>query len=411
MNDTDPKEKMRVLFVDDEPNILQGLKRMLRPLRHEWELAFAESGREALEIMTQKPFDIVISDMRMPVMSGLELLEQIKERYPHAVRIVLSGESDQGQIMESVRISHHFLTKPCNPTVLKSTISRACRLFDLLDSHVIRRVVSKMDSLPSMPDICSELTHELRSGDPSIQKICRIISKDAAMTAKVLHLVNSGFFCGIGGISNPAEAVVLLGLDTIKSLALSIGIFRQLEPDDVPEFFYKSLRDHSLITGQIAKSIAAKENQEQITIDQAFSAGMLHDVGKLVLASVFSEEYGEIITLTGEGDRSFCDCEIEFFGVTHAEVGAYLMGLWGLPVPILEAIAFHHAPKMCGGHNFSPLTAVHIADVMGAGERCSEKCDLPFDAEYISFLNVKDRYPVWANVCRNIFKGVTTVGE
>lgn len=403
--------KRQILFVDDEPKVLHGLKRMLRIFRHEWELAFAENGREALEIMEKQSFEVVVSDMRMPVMNGVQLLGQIKKRYPKVVRIILSGESDQGKIMEAVRISHQFLSKPCDPAVLKSAISRTCNLFDLLNSNTIKRAVSGMESLPSMPAIYSEIMDEFQSRDVSIQRIGRIISKDMAMTTKILQLVNSAFFCLPRHVSSPMQAVVLLGLDIIKSLALTINVFKQFDQKKIPAFFFEHLWDHSLITGRIAKDIASEENKEKTSIDQAFLAGLLHDVGKLALASSFSEQYRDVIALTRKGDVSYCDCETEIFGITHAEVGAYMMGLWGLPVPLVEAIAFHHSPQTCGDKQFSPLTAVHIANALGGDEPCSEESDLQLDVDYMSVLDMTDRFPVWMSISQNALKGAVTVGE
>lgn len=116
--------KIKILFVDDEPMVLQGLQRVLRPLRNEWETAFANSGQEALEKLSQEPFDVIVTDMRMPGMDGGQLLTRVKERYPHMVRIILSGQADKTMVMKSVKPAHQYLAKPCDDATLRASLQR-----------------------------------------------------------------------------------------------------------------------------------------------------------------------------------------------------------------------------------------------------------------------------------------------
>lgn len=186
--------KRRILFVDDEPNVLQGLQRMLRPMRSEWEMEFAGGGEEALQKMEQAPFDVIVSDMRMPGMNGAQLLKEVARRYPDTVRIVLSGHSDREYILQLVTTTHQYLAKPCDAQTIKDTVNRACALRDLLTSKELSALVSQVKSLPSLPSLYTRIIEILQSDDPSLQKIGQIVSEDIAMSAKVLQLVNSSFF-------------------------------------------------------------------------------------------------------------------------------------------------------------------------------------------------------------------------
>lgn len=183
--------KTSVLFVDDEPRVLDGLRRMLRSLRREWEMAFANSGQEALEIMARRPYDVIVSDMRMPGMDGAQLLDEVMRHHPDTIRIVLSGQSDQEQILQSMRPTHQYLTKPCSAETLQGTIRRAMKLRALLTDDKARALVGSTGSVPSLPAFYLELMEELDSSDPSIRDIVAIVSRDAAMTAKVLQVANS----------------------------------------------------------------------------------------------------------------------------------------------------------------------------------------------------------------------------
>lgn len=407
MNNNIQKITRRVLFVDDEPKVLQGLGRILRSERNHFETSFATSGREALSILAKEHFDVVITDMKMPEMNGLQLLSEIKTLYPDIVRIILSGESDLNMTMKSVSLSHQFLNKPCSPETLKSTILRTCRLSDFLKNDSLKKALTQIDTLPSMPSIYIEITDELQSPNASIQKVGKIISQDVALTSKILQLVNSAYFSLPRHISSPEHAAVMLGLDIIRSLILVIQIFKKFELMDMPNKFFELLWAHNVMTGKIAKSIAKNESQDQIIIDNAFIAGLLHDSGKLILASSFPKEYRDILKKTRGKWGRIWEIEEDILGITHAEVGAYLMELWGLPVSIIEALAFHHSPSMCGEVRFSPLTAVYIANILehGIPDTDHNEPQPVLDSDYLTNLNLNNRLKYWEEIKRNIVNG------
>ncbi|MDY7033877.1 MAG: response regulator [Thermodesulfobacteriota bacterium] len=399
--------KKKILFVDDEPNILQGLKRMLRSMRDEWDISFAESGQEALDILTREDFDVVVSDMRMPRMNGAQLLDEIRILYPQIVRIVLSGHSDKEMILKSVRSTHQYLSKPCDAQKLKSTVTRACALRDLLEKDSLKRVVSQVDSLPSLPSSYSKLMDELQSSDASTKRVGDIMAKDLGMTAKVLQLVNSAFFGLPVHVSSPSQAVNLLGIDTVKALVLSAEVFSKCNQERLPGFSIESLWDHSINTGTIAKEIAKMAKIDSKLVDDAFMAGILHDIGKLIIVESLPDSYKKVLELMNSDKLSFFDAEYLSLGATHAEMGAYLLGLWGLPDPIIEAVAFHHCPSNCPGGRFGPLIAVHIANALEHEEEngtYSDKIISRIDHEYIDGLGLTEKIVQWQEVRDDIKK-------
>jgi HD-like signal output (HDOD) protein len=388
----------RILFVDDEPKILEGLQRMLRSMRHEWEMEFADSGQSALEMLNARPFDVVVTDMRMPGLNGAMLLSEIRSVHPHIVRIVLSGHSDQDLILSTVLPAHQYLSKPCDPELLKQTVSRACALRDLLSNAALTLLVSQMESLPSLPSIYMQLMKEVESPDPSIKKIGEIISKDSGMTAKILQMVNSAFFGLRRHISNPGDAVSLLGLDIVKSLVLSIHIFSQFSETRIPGFSPTDLWDHNAAVGALAKNIAKAEKQNAQVVDDSFAAGLLHECGKLILAARLPKEYAQMLALISEENLPVVEAERKIFGAAHPEVGAYLLGLWGLPASIVEAVAFHHSPSECVGESFSPLTAVHVANYLEDERNSSPSENVAagvLDTAYLTRLGLEDRMDSW----------------
>lgn len=392
----------RILFVDDEQKILDGLRRMLRPQRRQWETTFVSSGQEALATLACAPFDVVVSDMRMPGMDGAQLLNEVRKQYPHIVRIVLSGQSDQETLLRSVRSTHQYLSKPCNPDALIATVTHACALRDLLGQDSLRKLVGGMQSLPSLPALYEELIEELRSPDASIKKAAQIISKDLGMASKILQLVNSSFF-GVGGhISDTAQAVTFLGLDLVKSLVLTVQVFSQFRPMRQSIFSLDVLWKHSLATSGLARAIAKAEHASPQLIDDATTAGLLHDLGILVLLANLPQPYADVLAQASNRGVPEWEVERETFGATHAEVGAYVLGLWGLDDTVVEAVAFHHCPARSPGRALSPLTAVHVANALVQEDRVSDIGGAPvsIDADYLAALDLTDRLTEWRAISR-----------
>jgi HD-like signal output (HDOD) protein len=391
---------LKVIFVDDEPRLLDGLKRALRSMREKWDMRFANNGPEALEMMEVDPADVIVTDMRMPGMDGAELLARIRDRWPHVVRIILSGHSDNKADIKATRPAHQYLSKPCDTECLKSTISRALALRDLLSNEKLKGAISRIDSLPSIPQLYHEINRELQSEDPSLERVGEIVSQDIGMTAKILQLVNSAFFGIPKRVSNPMEAVTLLGLENLQVLVISAHIFRELHTEEIPEGFAERLWMHSMRTGFIAKKIAISENMDRFQVDDAFLAGVLHDAGRLILACNFPTRYKEILQDRAcEGD-SLIDTEKRIFGASHSEVGGYLMGLWGMPDGVVETLVFHHHPQEAPSTGLEPVGVVAAADFLDT-IRESEGGEMSAPehlAQYLQGINMKDHLRVWGRL-------------
>lgn len=395
----------KILFVDDEPNILEGLQRMLFPMRKQWQMAFANGGQEALALLKREPVDVIVTDMRMPGIDGAALLAEVMKLHPQTIRFVLSGQSDKETILRSVGPAHQFLAKPCNAETLKSCIDRAFALRDLLGNKALKELLAQVNTLPSMPESYSRLCAELQSEDASVASVAQIIESDLGMTAKILQLVNSAFFGVRQHVSSVTQAVSLLGLDTTKALVLMVGVFSRGADAAPPSGYTLSfLWRHSMRTGHFAQAIAKSQGSDKMAINDALTAGILHDAGVLVLAENCGREYHEIVRHAMTTQQPLSEAEFASFGCTHAQVGAYLLGIWGLPDSIVEAVAFHHIPDACPAQTFSPLTAVHAANVL-EHELGGEERDLPaplFDAPYLTRLGLANRVTVWRDLCMDL---------
>ena len=351
----------RVLFVDDEPRILDGLRRMLRPQRHEWEMGFAPGGEAALAMMEASPFDVIVSDMRMPGIDGATLLCRVRELYPQVVRIVLSGHTELTAALQVVPIAHQFLAKPCDAEMLRVAVERACHLKALLSDDSIRRTVTALGDLPSLPRTYEALMQAVADPEVSLLKVARIIEQDVGVSAKVLQLVNSAFFGVAHSMTNIQSAVSYLGINTLRNLVLSVEIFRAFKPQrNLPGFSLEKLQRHAQLTAHIAARLPVPKHLADIAV----VAGMLHDVGKLILAWKLSSHFEKTLAEAFGARCPVNKVEERENGFSHAEIGAYLLGLWGLPYTVVEAVALHHGPNRVPHQNIDAISAVFAANLL-----------------------------------------------
>ncbi|MFQ5503884.1 MAG: response regulator [Planctomycetota bacterium] len=387
----------RVLFVDDEPSILDGLRRMLRPRRKEWDMVFAAGGPEALEAAEASSFDVVVTDMKMPGMDGAELLKRFQEQHPETVRFVLSGHAELESVMRAVPVAHQFLMKPCDADTLKEAVSRACELRSLLDNDRAEEFIGTLEALPSRPEMYTAILEAIANPEVEIKSVVAILASDVAMSAKLLQLVNSAFFGLPQHIADVSQAVTLLGFNMIRDLVLSVEVFRP--PPDAAvglEKFLASLQTCSMWTG----NIAAQMFDDKEMGSRAFTAGLLHDVGLLVMATQLPDVLSDAVERSRTNGQPLHVVEEELHGVSHAEIGAYLLGVWGLPYPMLEAAAYHHRPSALPQESFGELAAVHVASALVESRIAtgSENSGAEIDLAYLESLGVRDRLEEWENL-------------
>lgn len=377
--------KRRIMFVDDEPNVLDGLRRMLRPLRQEWEMEFAPSGPEALAAMAARPVDVLVTDMRMPGMAGDELLSRVREAHPRTVRMVLTGQCTREAMLRLVRLAHRVFNKPCDPGQLKAAVQKACSLQDLLHAPPLIALISRIGSLPTPPAIYGQIVAELEKADGSITQVGNLLAQDLGMSAKLMQMANSAHLGLRVSTTSPARAVQILGAETTKALVLAADVFTRYDPAALHPFSIDDLWNHSQAVAALAGRIATAEAGKECAAETRL-AGLLHDIGRLVLVSQAPGAYKKVFQLVREERRPVADAERDVFGATHAEVGAYLLGLWGMPDQLVETVAWHHAPSGSRDTAFAPLTAVHAAESLLSGDEGGTA-----DATYLDALGLGDR--------------------
>jgi len=368
----------RILFVDDEVNILEGLQRMLRPQRGEWEMSFAPGGQAALQLLDSSPFDVVVSDMRMPGIDGAALLNIVREKYPAALRFVLSGYTELQASFRAVPVAHQFLVKPCDPDALRAAIDRATGLVDVLNSKMLASFVGSMQDLPSLPKTYADLRRALADSETSVDDVVKIVERDVAISAKILQLVNSAFFGITRDVTQIKTAVSYLGLNILQNLVLSAEVFRAFQPKKpIPGFLPEEFHLHAQYTSRIASKTPLRHEMQGAVV----AAALLHDVGKLVIAERSPDHFARSLSGAKEDRKPLYVIEEELIGVSHADVGAYLLSLWGLPYPVVEAVAHHHHPERVRHEKMDMIIAVYIANILAHkhAPKSPESADIPFD--------------------------------
>lgn len=392
----------RILFVDDEPRVLEGLQNLLRKFRREWEMEFSCGGEAALAQFEVAPFDVIVSDMRMPGMDGAELLRLVQERYPATVRIVLSGQMEEEVARRIVFIAHQFLAKPCDPDLLREVIERVCDIQALLGEERLHETVGRIGQLPAMPGVFTALVKALEEPGSSLKDLAAIVQKDPAISAKTLQVVNSAFFGLPRRMTDVEQAVCYLGVDVLKGLALMIEVFHGIAAGGVASCFdLETEQSRALATGRIARNLLAEKSAAQ----DALTAGLLHDCGRLIIATRLPELFVRVSEEVQKTCRPAHLVEAEVMGVSHAEVGAYLLGLWGLPIPIVEAVAHHHAPTRVPQSRFGVLGAVYVADrlvheLLPPDRKGPDEIDEPLDLVYLESLGVTGRIEAWKGLVK-----------
>lgn len=352
--------KTRVLFVDDEPSILEGLRNVLRRQRHDWDMAFAIGADAALDELARQAADVVVSDMRMPGTDGAALLEQVRNLYPGTARIVLSGHAERDAIVQALPVAHQYLSKPFEADQLIAVINRTTGLHAHLNDPVLRSMIAGLDRLPSVPHVYLEITRVAAQPNATLEDLSEIVERDPALVAKVLQVVNSAYFGLRRELTSIHQAVQYLGADILKGLALSGQVFGTARITPFEGFSLEGLQQHSLHTARLARRLV----DVQPALADVFTAAIVHDVGQIVLASGQRESFAEVRRRARAERRAYHEVEHETFGASHAGVGAYLLGMWGLPFPIVEAAAYHHTPRLVPTGERRLLAAIHLADAL-----------------------------------------------
>ena len=386
--------KSRIVFADGVTGQLREVQEQLQGLAPSWELCHTRGGLEALTFLTQTPCDAIVTDLDLHDMTGLQLATQVMRQHPRMHRLILADLGELESLLRCVGTVHQFLAKPCEASRLQVVLHRAFALDVWLPNQAVRQLLGRVPHLPSPADVYSAVVAELQREPVSLEKVAALIAGDPPMAAKVLQLVNAVAYGPPLDEADPVQAVMELGLANTKAMLLlahSYSSYREVEGGG---FSIAALWEHSRRIGRLAHHIARVEGLGPEQIAAAATAGLVHDIGKIALAANLSAQFHQALDLASRKPLAFWEAEQEVFGATHNEVGGCLLGIWGLPLPVVEAVAMHHHPTRFLSDSFSPLTAVHIASALETA-RTFEEFQKGLDLQYLHELGLQARLPQW----------------
>ena len=352
---------MRILLVDDEPLLLDALKRSLRMERPAWEVVLATSGAQALEILAQSRFDIVVTETLMAGVDGQTVLKELQRTCPSTIRVVLSGQP-RLDLMEAAEANfHRFLAKPTDPEILVGVLEELALSDGEAGGGNARRFVAGLPGIPTLPAIYGEIRALLEQDDPPMNRLTPLFQRDLGIASKLLKLVNSAYFSLERKVTDLGQAVNMLGLETVRTIVLVRGtlqVLRTLNPNGID---LGQLWDHSQQVANGARSIASGDGWPPAVLETTYSLGLLHDIGRVIMALAPEVRYGQVLAEAEATGQPVAAIEQQLYGTDHASVGAHVLSLWGLPAEFCGQIREHHHPSPPQGRFPSGLV-LHAAD-------------------------------------------------
>jgi HD-like signal output (HDOD) protein len=318
-----------------------------------------------LEHLSRHACHVAIVADDLPDSGCAAVLRRVQTRYPEVIRVVLT-DADGIDVFRRVPYAHQFFKRSAPASALCGALLQCVELRDLLVRPELRALVSSSNALPAAPKLYAELIDLLADPRCSMLKVVSVLERDVGMSTRLMQLVSSAFFGMKTQITSLGACVGYLGLDAIRSLVLSAEI-SQLYPGSVPGLTAERVHSRALSTSRLARRLAGSMADP----GHAFIAGLLHGVGQLVLASRAPVEFGEALEACSTRGLTQTEAELERLGATSAQVGAYLLALWGQPLEVVRAIAYQDLPEICDSERPGLATVIYLS------KRLSNDADVP----------------------------------
>lgn len=392
----------KVLFVDDNKPLMDSFRNYFDRVPKNWAPIYLTDSLKAMDVLLFGDIDIIVTDIHMPHMDGVQLLDFVKKEHPDVIRIAISGEGEAPDILEKAKNAHRYMEKPVDLHVLHETIERVTTLSQIIPNEDTRKIVASLETIPTTPKVYRELLSELNRDDGSLKRIAQLVTEDPGLTAGLLKVVNSAFFNLPNEITSAQQAVTLLGLEIVKGILFSVEMIRSFTINEEKTFSINDIVEHSLLVANFSKAILEKEGVNKTIIEKTFITAILHDIGELIFAIALPERYRSIIEVSRSFEQTLARLEMQVLGTTHAEAGAYLLGLWGLPEDIVSAIAHHHTPAKASGTAAAILATLHASDYvccklfpefrLGGEEH--------IEMTFLKKLKIQHKLEAWEEICK-----------
>jgi putative nucleotidyltransferase with HDIG domain len=389
----------RILIADADPNAWNEFR---QALGESWVVVGAASGGAAMTEAQKQPFDVAVANYDLAELDGAEFLNRLRIANPKTLRFIAAAEAQREKVVCHVLGGHQFLPVPYERATLKSSIERSLA-DDYGMSQNMRELVARIRTFPTIPSLYIDVVNALKDPNATTEDIGTIIAKDMAMTTKLVQVLNSAYFGLPRTITDPTEAVGILGFETVKSLIMTVKLLSQYDKVKPVYFSIDNIWKHSTNVARSAKALALLETGDNEISGHAYTAGLMHDLGKVILAANFDDQYNGAHALARKNQVPLWEVEKDIFGASHGEIGAYLLRLWGMSSEVIRVAALHHQPMRGEDVAFSALTAVHVANALEyEGNATSDGLPLAvIDTTYLQQLGLENRVDAWRDAQRD----------
>jgi len=383
----------RVLLVDDEPVLLRSMQRLFRATRPEWSLRTAASAADAVLLLEEEATDVLVTDLDLGETDGTDLLGFVMDRWPGTIRIAFTGHASGPQVIRAASVIHQVVHKAGDPETLLDAIERALTSRASIVDETMRGWISGGHELPAAPSLWPRLEEALRRPKTTSEELAALIEQDPAVTARVLQLASSAYFGASSPPRSVAQAANWIGVANLRGLVLSVELarlFRNVPPAlNVDQIAFDGYR-----TGRLAMAILRGHPDAA----RALLGGILHDLGILVRGMRGLEALLADFRTADAMGLSLHTVERKTRGFTHAEVGAALLGVWGIEEALVDIVRDHHVLPPIGGQPLDGATAVYLANLLVAeADEGLENPRIDVDA---SWLGVTAELPAWRELAQ-----------
>jgi HD-like signal output (HDOD) protein len=387
--------KRTLYVVDDQAPVLETAALILRMIDREWEVLGFKDPQEALAAVRNKAPDLVLSDQLMPGMQGSQLLEEIRSLSPTTIRVIMSGYVALNKLT-LITSAHQYIAKPFDASKLRDLVTRSFAAQDRIASPGLRNVATALRSIPSLPQVHQTLLHELEDDRTATAAIARMVGDDPGLSMKALQLANSPLFGKGYLITSPVDAVMCLGTDMIAAIVLSQSLFRHYEGLKRPEMDLARVWAHSWETACLAQHISREKRLPARIGEEAFLAGLMHEIGRFIIIDNFPDQFAAASAGARATKSSLLSRLREAFQTTPAQVGAYVLELWGLPRGVVNTISWLDTPEDDQANGFSLTTALYVADHIASARFPADSCPVEdWKTDYLQAVGCADNIPAW----------------
>jgi HD-like signal output (HDOD) protein len=393
----DPARKIRIMFVDDDPMVVRGIARNMAMMGTKISIIVRTNAEEALKTLEKELVDVIVTDLLMPEISGMALLEEVRSRYPTVLRFVLSGEARPEVMYQATRIAHQYLSKPCETAKLYKSIVDMLARMGTINNPEVAKTLSYLEGVPSRQASLAEFLRLLNDSSVPLEKIAACLQKDPGLCVRLLKVTNSPYFGHSGDVKSLDDAISLLGMDMILSMAATHKLFTVTPPSPASNLNLDVLWEHCVYVSYLVRHLGLKLKVPQAVLREAGTAALLHDIGKLVLAYAVPTGFAAASTRARADRMPGWQAEHYIFGNHHAEIGGCLLKLWGLPTTVVDVVSMHHTPNHSTEAHVGPVTLVHIADTLAHAGTDDEAITF-LDVSHLKAINLPEDLNYWLSL-------------